>query len=541
MVQRCRSTASPEMHVLAAIAALLVWATSSAGAADSETAAESGNAAPCGALYPIITEGGLGFIDATGAVIVKPQFDETDIRYAFLDADVYREFLPYDRKSGCATHFWGFYEGIGIVAYEGKFGYIGADGRILFQPQFDRVSRFRDGLAWAKVGNEFLLLNSEGKVVTSGLEGIGRFTDGLAPAQKNGKWGFVNRAGQFVIEPRFDSVDVTVRTSHLSRDPCFAGGVAIVEVAGHQGVINRHGEFIFPPQYEWIFPFKAEWAVFRKGDKAGLLNRQGKEVIPATYDSVSCSVREGVVAVKVGEKWGAVNLQNQCVVPIEFDDVRAFHEGLAAIKMNGKYGFVDHAGKVVIPAQFASVRDFCDGVAIVTKPDNNWGVINSSGDFLGRPEYDAIENFSEGLAIVRQGNAMGAIDRSGAVIIEIKYHWLSSFKNGYAEAATTDRERRVINAAGELMFSPEVAWVDQREGAGLRVYRDQNWMFGYVDALGHIVIPATYDRAEPFDGGIARVGIEVGHYVVADEDSILYNGKWGYINPRGNWIWKPTR
>jgi hypothetical protein len=49
---------------------------------------------------------------------------------------------------------------------------------------------------------------------------------------------------------------------------------------------------------------------------------------------------------------------------------------------------------------------------------------------------------------------------------------------------------------------------------------------GYVNRDGKIVIPAKFEAAWEFSKGLARVRIE---------------GKEGYINHEGDYVWEPTR
>ena len=61
------------------------------------------------------------------------------------------------------------------------------------------------------------------------------FPEGLAAVSLNGRWGFIDLTGQFVIEPQFSFAEN------------FANGVARVELDGQYGYINRQGEFIWGP------------------------------------------------------------------------------------------------------------------------------------------------------------------------------------------------------------------------------------------------------------------------------------------------------
>lgn len=66
---------------------------------------------------------------------------------------------------------------------------------------------------------------------------LNSYSDGLAPAKKDGKWGFIDKTGQFVIAPIFE----------LSRN--FSEGLALVKYDRLYGYIDKNGDFVINPQY----------------------------------------------------------------------------------------------------------------------------------------------------------------------------------------------------------------------------------------------------------------------------------------------------
>jgi hypothetical protein len=68
---------------------------------------------------------------------------------------------------------WHYHEGIArIDAWGNRCGYIDENGKVIVRP------RFSDGL---------------------------EFVDGIAAVQRRGKWGFIDRAGKFVIPAKYDN------------------------------------------------------------------------------------------------------------------------------------------------------------------------------------------------------------------------------------------------------------------------------------------------------------------------------------------------
>jgi len=65
--------------------------------------------------------------------------------------------------------------------------------------------------------------------------------------------------------------------------------------------------------------------------------------------------------------------------------------------------------------------------------------------------------------------------------------------------------------------------------ASVRIGDEKTGKWGYIDKTGNLVIGPEFDTANPFSGGMARIGI-------GDRET----GKWGYIDKTGKYVWEPT-
>ena len=96
---------------------------------------------------------------------------------------------------------------------------------------------------------------------------------GLAIAKINGKYGYIDRTGKFVIEPIFESL--SGRFDEMS-------GLAIAKINGKYGCIDRTGKFVVEPKFEKFLPLGKEsnFILAQIKDKWGLIERPtGKVVI----------------------------------------------------------------------------------------------------------------------------------------------------------------------------------------------------------------------------------------------------------------------
>ena len=116
----------------------------------------------------------------------------------------------------------------------------------------------------------------------------------LAAVKVGGKWGFIDKTGQFVINPQFD----------WAWD--FSEGLAAVGIGdykgGSWGFIDKSGEYAIYPQFNWAFIFHEGLAAVGIGDinegRYGYIDRSGKYIInPQFGDAMSFS--NGLARVRI--------------------------------------------------------------------------------------------------------------------------------------------------------------------------------------------------------------------------------------------------
>jgi len=216
----------------------------------------------------------------------------------------------------------------------------------------------------------------------------------LQPAQQNGKWGYTDPAGSFLIPPQFDCADP------------FSEGLAVVELKKRFGYISPDGQFLVQPKYFGAGPFKEgfawvlarkPWTPLGKGEygvalwaKFTYIDRSGREIRgPFSAEHVS-NFSEGLAAVRPGktlggcDKVGYLNTKGEWSIQPQFDEAHDFSEGLAAVNqgakchMGGKWGYVDKGGKLSVPFQYQFAGRFKNGHACVEEA-GQWKIIDTKG------------------------------------------------------------------------------------------------------------------------------------------------------------------
>ncbi len=86
----------------------------------------------------------------------------------------------------------------------------------------------------------------------------------------------------------------------------FSEGFAAIKVGTKWGFVNRKGEYPIQPQFDEVGFFSEGLAAVEVGAKWGFVDGKGKWVIPASYDGAGY-FSEGLAAAKIGERWGFIN------------------------------------------------------------------------------------------------------------------------------------------------------------------------------------------------------------------------------------------
>lgn len=257
----------------------------------------------------------------------------------------------------------------------------------------------------------------------------------LRPKNVNGKYGYVNKKGEIVIEARFDIAWP------------FEDNLAGVQIAGKWGFIDTTGKFIIEPQFDAITSFKDGVAVAKANNKWGFIDPLGKPFMKAKFNYAH-NFNEGFAPVQNYKKWAfASKIDRDIVLNYKYDRAYGFSEGLAAVKLNEKWGFVDYAGNIVIDYKFDEVNRFSDGLALA-RLNRNYGYIDKKGSFEINPQFEHAESFSEGLAAVRINGKYGFIDRSGEIVIEPQYDHASNFMAGAAHVIMFEKPELNIKGQG---------------------------------------------------------------------------------------------
>lgn len=248
-----------------------------------------------GELTAAKKNGKWGFIDKTGKVIIPFEYDE--IATVSIDSNQCDEKMGVSKNGKwgminmngqleipCKFDFFGgwFADGLARAQIGSKYVYINLQGKIVLAGDYDMARSFEDGVAKVEKGNSTYMINTKGEKVNL-FTYPSEFGDGLCVGVKfskeESKWyyGYADKKGKLAIPCEFEKAYK------------FEDGMALVQKDGKWGYIDTNGNWIIYREFDESFHFSTEGvAEVVQNGKWGLLTKDGDYVLPCEYDSLYC-------------------------------------------------------------------------------------------------------------------------------------------------------------------------------------------------------------------------------------------------------------
>lgn len=335
----------------------------------------------------------------------------------------------------------------------------------------------------------------------------------LLPIQQDGKWGYINRSGEVVIKPRFDSAEPFAEGLALVRYPPRKNPSKPDELMEGIGFIDKTGNVVIQldnPLHingESFSEGLTQYSTFtaEKGTVYGYIDTSGKIQIKARFRDASSFV-DGLAAVCTEwQKCGFIDKAGEFVIEPKYRVTKPFSEGLAlaGLEEYDIVGFMNKSGEMVIEPQFLnSGTRFYEGLAVVNYPHGKSGYINHEGAIVIPMQFEMAQPFSDGLAAVRVNSKWGYIDKTGKFVIEPQFRGAGPFSEGLAAISSSD----FMSASRALDTEATAA-------------------SGFINKQGKIVFSLPFDTATPFVNGISKVRVDI---------------RFGYIDKTGKYIWQSS-
>jgi hypothetical protein len=256
-----------------------------------------------------------GYIDNSGKQVIQPKYR---------NATSYSEGMAF------------------VVPYDGVPQAIDKNGIVKFSlPAAQSVENFSEGLAAYSIlgaeGEIWGFVDKDGKTkIPPQYRSVSYFSDGLcAVMNRNGEWGYIDKDAEMAIDFQFENAYP------------FKNDRAKVATRGKWGAINKQGKFILQPRYEDLDIDEKKYLV-KNDHKWGWIPGNIGISIPVSFSDAYPFKKNKFAPAKSGEKWGFINESGKFMIAPQYDFAFGFENGLAVVEVGGKYGFIDDGGRYII-------------------------------------------------------------------------------------------------------------------------------------------------------------------------------------------------
>ena len=404
------------------------------------------------------------------------------------------------------------------------------------------------GSTWFKikkdiVGDNHWLYDDKGSLLADNYKEIKPFENGLAVIEAPYRKGMIDTTGQIIIPIEFGQI---TKTNWAPKGKRWFKAVKNTSESYPKKYNQENNTFLFDSSGKMLTnDFNFEIDIFRNGfssifdknngnPRYGIMDTTGNIIIRPYYKYVTLQPEaQAFVVVNDQNRYGLINVEGKTVIPFDYKSLRWNSDlGLFnAISQINQYSpevssLIRADGEMGLPSRYRNLIWEPDLKLFRAKDgDNKWGLINREGDVIAPFEFDNIQAFKDGVAVVEQGYLKGFLNAEGKLVGETSYNFqevksptegLSPVKHKGLWAYMDSLAKEVI----PFKYTDAYNFKD-----GLAIVSNTDKKYGMINKNDEVVIDFKYDGLSTFDeAGIAS-------YKIGD--------KWGILNNKGNHVTEP--
>ena len=317
----------------------------------------------------VIRNDSVGFIDLKGNLTM---LSEINILYGFMDGlspAVTRDSVPcYVNSMGKIVQKFPNYKEVHhfdksdyAVFFDknNKFGLLDKSFKEIIPAKYNHTSFYNNGLFIVELEDKWGAVDKDDKVMVPFVYESLQFLDdsGYLQANKKSGEGFIDKTGKELIP------FIYYKLSNFHENLAIFSNK---QEAGKYGVINRKGESVVPPQFNSIQDFSNDMAVVSKLEgevlELGYIDSTGKEVIPTQYETARDFTKEGYALVGNSGVLFFIDKKGQKVTFPKLDELKnysltEFSKGFAKVTLeDGSTVFLDRLGNILKPSDLLILR-----------------------------------------------------------------------------------------------------------------------------------------------------------------------------------------
>ena len=383
--------------------------------------------------YKLEQDGKYGVIDKDGNVVLQPTYSYIDIpnptMAVFIKSDDGQNYTAVD---GNGSPLFTQYDNVEAISINSITSNI---------PYEKTVLKY-------KLGGLYGIMDFNGNKITENIyNSITNidYKEGNLRVEQNGNYGVINIKGTTVLNTDYDAIMADGYYDEETKYDNAGFVLRIVTDDGYRfGYADRTGKIILDTLYNEITRLNEiegdeVYLVTSSNGRYGLY-KNNKEILANEYTDISFDQNNNLIIVQKDQAQGVVDLEGNNIVPIDYDSVIIGGKYIDAQK--GEETVVFDANGNNLNTDIISYNQVSD-LAIVIDRNNNYNIVDSSGNIKLHESYTSIEYFNNNYFIVTKDSKTGVIDENGNIIINLEYDAIQAIDDTNAlQAIKTDENNR---------------------------------------------------------------------------------------------------
>lgn len=489
-------------------------------------------------LAVVAFEGKYGIIDRTGKEVIAPTYN--GIRYE--DMGELDEEGFYEEGETASIQL---FKNVAVVGHKGKYGIINnRTGKEISGFIYDKVDFPDENYLIVKMNNQWGVVQmNTGKIVLPFKYDFLWMSDEFAIARLDEKWGVVNLQGEIIIPFEYENIDPLPKSGffNVKKDkwgvvdkngkeiiaPKYTSfyteefeedDLAWVSINGKDGILNYvTAKELIPCEYDDL-SYNYDFIETLKNGKHILYNKKYQPIPNATYDKIEDFKGNADVAIvhRDGKK-GLIDTQGKEVLPCKFKDIKPdYYRDIENHKSEKMYytlfaeegeGIADSNGNIMVLIDNAWIHTgtgLKENTPLIVVRNKKYGVISTSGEQLIPFKYDDIHYIEHNFAIAEIDGYNTLVDMQGKELVERAnqyFHFVSS--DIFVIEDRPSRKTRSLNKLNQRINTKNYKEYGNSFVEGLLEVKDTFDKWGFIDETGKEVIPCQYESVTQFSEGKA--------------------------------------
>jgi len=267
------------------------------------------------------------------------------------------------------------------------------------------------------------------------------------------------------------------------------------------GYTDSAANWIVPPQFDLAEELDRDYAIVTKNAKSGLINSEGKIIVPLIYSNIKNEYRFYIL--EKNNNYSIFDYRSGKIVTTDLPyKIKDFYEGNVIVHMGELYGLYSNEKSVIRDVSYIQFEKYNIAKVYLGNAENKQIKLFdlTTARYITANTYDEIEIYDSLCFIALKGDLYGAIDRKEKAIIPFKYNDYKSLTYegnfSFVLTSTSKQQSVLFDKTGKQVTKKKYSFISTDE----RIYRTQSFIACYkgkytlIDLNGKELVPCIYDN-----------------------------------------------